>query len=218
MDEEVAGTGRNVKRRVERNEEILNWRKLKVSRAHRAAFFALRNGCGPHITVQQEHLHTALAVCCVASSHKHAAWSVHAQSSTCTVHLGAQNCYLSSSRPRLTADHHLLPRDAWAEEKPHVQGKEADLKLTRSKVHAWGLTAVKPIQAEQFVIEYTGELIRLSVNTMRERLDSDSDYRFRVDDQWVVDATTKVSVRTWLSVLLLFSPRYAFTVGFQSRG
>ena len=73
-----------------------------------------------------------------------------------------------------------------------MQGKVTDLKLTRSKVHEWGLTAVKPIQAEQFVIEYTGELIRLSVNSMRERLDSDSDYRFRVDDQWVVDATTKV--------------------------
>lgn len=78
-----------------------------------------------------------------------------------------------------------------------------DLKLTRSKVHAWGLTAVKPIQAEQFVIEYTGELIRLSVNSMRERLDSDSDYRFRVDDQWVVDATTKVRPNTQVSVMLL---------------
>ena len=85
-----------------------------------------------------------------------------------------------------------------------MQGKEADLKLTRSKVHAWGLTAVKPIQAEQFVIEYTGELIRLSVNTMRERLDSDSDYRFRVDDQWVVDATTKVGAHTQTAVCHAF--------------
>ncbi len=84
-----------------------------------------------------------------------------------------------------------------------VQGKVTDLKLIKSKVHAWGLTAVKPIQAEQFVIEYTGELIRLSVNSMRERLDSDSDYRFRVDDQWVVDATTKVRTSTQLSLMLL---------------
>ena len=66
------------------------------------------------------------------------------------------------------------------------------MKLTRSKVHSWGLSAAEPIQAEQFVIEYTGELIRLSVNTVRERKDADSDYRFRVDDQWVVDATKKV--------------------------
>jgi len=75
------------------------------------------------------------------------------------------------------------------------------LKLTRSKVHAWGLTAVKPIEAGQFVIEYTGELIRLSVNSVREKRDSDSDYRFRVDDQWVVDATTKVRSPTSLLVL-----------------
>ena len=84
----------------------------------------------------------------------------------------------------------------------YLQGKGADLKLTRSKVHAWGLTAVKPIQAEQFVIEYTGELIRLSVNSIRERLDCDSDYRFRVDDQWVVDATTKVSTKVHMSMVL----------------
>lgn len=77
-----------------------------------------------------------------------------------------------------------------------MQGKEADLKLTKSKVHAWGLVAVKPIEAQQFVIEYTGELIRLSVNANREKLDSDSDYRFRVDDEWVVDATTKVTQPT----------------------
>ena len=70
-----------------------------------------------------------------------------------------------------------------------VQGKA--VKLTRSNVHSWGLSAAEPIQAEQFVIEYTGELIRLSVNAVRERKDADSDYRFRVDDQWVVDATTK---------------------------
>ena len=69
-------------------------------------------------------------------------------------------------------------------------------------MHAWGLTAVKPIQAEQFVVEYTGELIRLSVNSMRERLDSDSDYRFRVDDQWVVDATTKVCTNLYMSMML----------------
>lgn len=67
-------------------------------------------------------------------------------------------------------------------------------------MHSWGLTAVKPIQAEQFVIEYTGELIRLSVNSMREKADSASDYRFRVDDQWVVDATVKV--HRWTSPCL----------------
>ena len=71
-----------------------------------------------------------------------------------------------------------------------VQSKA--VKLTQSKVHSWGLSAAEPMPAEQFVIENTGKLICLSVNTIRERKDADSDYRFRVNDQWVVDVTTKV--------------------------
>lgn len=74
-----------------------------------------------------------------------------------------------------------------------LQGRAADLRLGRSGVHAWGLFARKPIPAGEFVIEYVGELIRLSVNDVRERADADSDYRFRVDTEWVVDATRKVS-------------------------
>ena len=31
VEEETSGSGRSVKRRIERNEEILNWRKLKAS-------------------------------------------------------------------------------------------------------------------------------------------------------------------------------------------
>lgn len=72
------------------------------------------------------------------------------------------------------------------------QARTAELRLGRSKVHAWGLFAVKPIPAQQFVIEYVGELIRRTVNDVRERKDADSDYRFRVDELWVVDATTRV--------------------------
>lgn len=56
----------------------------------------------------------------------------------------------------------------------------------------WGLFARKPIPANEFVIEYVGELIRRTVNDVRERIDADSDYRFRVDAQWVVDATRRV--------------------------
>ncbi|EIE19578.1 Mll1 protein, partial [Coccomyxa subellipsoidea C-169] len=61
----------------------------------------------------------------------------------------------------------------------------------RSGVHAWGLFAHKPIPANEFVIEYVGELIRRTVNDVRERVDADSDYRFRVDADWVVDATRR---------------------------
>ncbi|CAL8471229.1 g10771 [Coccomyxa elongata] len=72
-----------------------------------------------------------------------------------------------------------------------LQGRADDLRLGRSGVHAWGLFARKPIPGNEFVIEYVGELIRRTVNDVRERADADSDYRFRVDADWVVDATRR---------------------------
>ncbi|BDA46616.1 probable histone-lysine N-methyltransferase SETD1A at C-terminar half [Coccomyxa sp. Obi] len=72
-----------------------------------------------------------------------------------------------------------------------LQGRADDLRLGRSGVHAWGLFAHKPIPGNEFVIEYVGELIRRTVNDVRERADADSDYRFRVDADWVVDATRR---------------------------
>ncbi len=76
------------------------------------------------------------------------------------------------------------------------QGRADDLRLGRSGVHAWGLFARKPIPGNEFVIEYVGELIRRTVNDVRERADADSDYRFRVDADWVVDATRRVMPRS----------------------
>ena len=75
-----------------------------------------------------------------------------------------------------------------------MQVRGPPLKLGRSGVHAWGLFADAQIGPEEFVAEYTGELIRASVNAARERFESESDYRFRVDGEWVVDATRKVPV------------------------
>ena len=65
---------------------------------------------------------------------------------------------------------------------------------SRSGVHAWGMFAEVAIGPEEFVAEYTGELIRASVNAARERFEADSDYRFRVDEHWVVDATRKAGL------------------------
>ncbi len=70
------------------------------------------------------------------------------------------------------------------------------MRLGRSGVHAWGLFARKPIPGNEFVIEYVGELIRRTINDVRERADADSDYRFRVDGDWVVDATRRVMHRS----------------------
>ena len=64
MEEEVAGTGRNVKRRADRNEEILNWRKLKVSSLHQAVnTLVVLNTAG-----EQAYVQTAQYVLCVIES------------------------------------------------------------------------------------------------------------------------------------------------------
>lgn len=43
------------------------------------------------------------------------------------------------------------------------QARKKRLRFQRSKIHDWGLVALEPIEAEDFVIEYVGELIRLKV-------------------------------------------------------
>lgn len=45
-----------------------------------------------------------------------------------------------------------------------VQARNKRLRFQRSKIHAWGIVALEPIEAEDFVIEYVGELIRPRVS------------------------------------------------------
>jgi len=49
-----------------------------------------------------------------------------------------------------------------------VGGRRHQLKLGRSRVHAWGLFAVDPIEPEQYVIEYVGEVISSKRCDLRE--------------------------------------------------
>ncbi|GMH42084.1 hypothetical protein BSKO_10003 [Bryopsis sp. KO-2023] len=69
------------------------------------------------------------------------------------------------------------------------------LRLGRSGVHAWGLFATDKIEPETFVIEYTGQVIRRVVAEMREKQYEaeglGSSYLFRLDDEFVVDATKR---------------------------
>lgn len=73
--------------------------------------------------------------------------------------------------------------------------RKKHLKFQRSKIHDWGLLALESIEAEDFVIEYVGEIIRRQVSNFRERqyeiMGIGSSYLFRVDDELVVDATQK---------------------------
>lgn len=78
-----------------------------------------------------------------------------------------------------------------------MQGRTKDLKFGRSQVHAWGLFAMERIEPGDFVIEYVGQLIRLKLSDAREAeyeaSGLGSSYLFRIDHEWVVDATKKVS-------------------------
>lgn len=46
------------------------------------------------------------------------------------------------------------------------QARKKKLRMVRSRIHGWGLVALERIEADDFVIEYTGELIRRVVSVV----------------------------------------------------
>ena len=71
---------------------------------------------------------------------------------------------------------------------------EARVVVGLSEIHGLGLFTQTPISKDEPIIEYVGELIRGSTSDVRESwlsLESvdASCYMFRLDDEWVVDAT-----------------------------
>ena len=72
--------------------------------------------------------------------------------------------------------------------------RKKPLKFSKSDIHDWGLFAMEQIAAEEFVIEYVGEVIRSSMADYREKCYNSrgigSSYMFRIDHETVVDATT----------------------------
>lgn len=75
--------------------------------------------------------------------------------------------------------------------------------LSRSGIHDWGLFTLLPLKKGELVIEYVGELIRSNLADVRERhyLASgiDSSYLFRLDDEYVVDATTQGNIARFIN-------------------
>ncbi|XP_015698392.1 histone-lysine N-methyltransferase ATXR7-like isoform X1 [Oryza brachyantha] len=75
------------------------------------------------------------------------------------------------------------------------KSRKKRLRFQRSKIHEWGLVALESIDAEDFVIEYVGQLIRRQVSDIREaqyeKSGIGSSYLFRLDDEYVVDATKR---------------------------
>ncbi|TKY72684.1 Histone-lysine N-methyltransferase ATXR7 [Spatholobus suberectus] len=86
---------------------------------------------------------------------------------------------------------------------PQLKARKKHLRFQRSKIHDWGLVALEPIEAEDFVIEYIGELIRPRISDIRERqyekMEIGSSYLFRLDDGYVVDATKRGGIARFIN-------------------
>ncbi|CAA6670399.1 unnamed protein product [Spirodela intermedia] len=84
-----------------------------------------------------------------------------------------------------------------------LTARKKRLRFQRSKIHDWGLVALEPIEAEDFVIEYVGELIRRQISDIRERqyekMGIGSSYLFRLDDGYVVDATKRGGIARFIN-------------------
>ncbi|XP_043708021.1 histone-lysine N-methyltransferase ATXR7 isoform X2 [Telopea speciosissima] len=83
------------------------------------------------------------------------------------------------------------------------KARKKHIRFQRSKIHDWGLVALEPIEAEDFVIEYVGELIRPRISDIRERqyekMGIGSSYLFRLDDGYVVDATKRGGIARFIN-------------------
>ncbi|VVB07634.1 unnamed protein product [Arabis nemorensis] len=84
-----------------------------------------------------------------------------------------------------------------------LKARKKRLRFQQSSIHDWGLVALEPIEAEDFVIEYVGELIRSSISEIRERqyekMGIGSSYLFRLDDGYVVDATKRGGIARFIN-------------------
>lgn len=72
-----------------------------------------------------------------------------------------------------------------------------------SKIHGWGLFAQEPVSKDEMVIEYVGELIGNALADVREAryeaVGIGSSYLFRVDAEFVVDATKKGNIARFMN-------------------
>ncbi|KAG0185844.1 Histone-lysine N-methyltransferase setd1a [Apophysomyces sp. BC1034] len=84
-----------------------------------------------------------------------------------------------------------------------LKGRAKKLRFGKSTIHEWGLFAAEHLTANDMLIEYVGEVIRQQVAEEREReyelSGIGSSYLFRVDDDMVVDATTKGNIARFIN-------------------
>lgn len=82
-----------------------------------------------------------------------------------------------------------------------VQQRVDALRLSKSGIHSWGMFAKKPICKHECIIEYIGEKIRNTLLDSREKEYEKigSDYFFRLDEFWSLDATIKGGVARFIN-------------------
>lgn len=83
------------------------------------------------------------------------------------------------------------------------QARKKQLKFAKSTIHNWGLFALENISADEMVIEYVGELVRQTVADDRERRYEaqgiGSSYLFRVDHDYIIDATRRGNMARFIN-------------------
>ncbi|KAI6192468.1 SET domain protein [Aphelenchoides fujianensis] len=81
--------------------------------------------------------------------------------------------------------------------------REKMLKFARSSIHGWGLFTLEDIAPNDMIIEYVGEIIRSTVADAREvnytKLGIGSSYLFRMDEDFVIDATKKGNIARFIN-------------------
>ncbi|ONK81864.1 uncharacterized protein A4U43_C01F33650 [Asparagus officinalis] len=101
----------------------------------------------------------------------------------------------SSARANRVKLRNLVAAAKGAEIPKVSQARKKRLCFRRSEIHDWGLVTLEPIEAEDFVIEYVGEVVRRQVSDLRERqyekMGIGSSYLFRLDNGYVIDATKR---------------------------
>ncbi len=84
-----------------------------------------------------------------------------------------------------------------------LKARKKKLKFARSSIHEWGLFALEPIETNDMVIEYIGEVIRQRVADTREkryeRMGIGSSYLFRIDEDTIIDATFKGNLARFIN-------------------
>jgi histone-lysine N-methyltransferase SETD1 len=84
-----------------------------------------------------------------------------------------------------------------------LKTRKKRLKFAKSSIHEWGLFALEPIEQNDMVIEYIGEIIRQRVADTREKryekMGIGSSYLFRIDEDLIIDATFKGNLARFIN-------------------